>query len=169
LREEPLVAELIRAEPALPFFAADLRGIGESQPVIGADLPPARSDYFHAAHGIMFDYPYVAQRVHDVLRLLDWLQACGHGSVHLAAKGCAAIPATLAAVLAEGVAQVTLKNSLASYTAFAEAEDYKWPLSAVLPGVLKHFDLPDCYRFLARRNLRQIEPWDAEMQVVRAP
>jgi hypothetical protein len=35
----------------------------------------------------------------------------------------------------------------------------------MLPGVLQYFDLPDCYRFLAKKNLRQIEPWDAEARV----
>jgi hypothetical protein len=59
------------------------------------------------------------------------------------------------------VVQVTLKHALTSYSALAETEDYKWPLSALLPGVLKSFDLPDCYRFLARKNLRQLEPWGA--------
>lgn len=71
------------------------------------------------------------------------------------------IPAALGAVLAESVTQVTLKHALTSYTAVAETDDYRWPLSALLPGVLRHFDLPDCYRELAKKNLRQIEPWDA--------
>jgi hypothetical protein len=31
----------------------------------------------------------------------------------------------------------------------------------LLPNVLAHFDLPDCYRALKDKNLRQIEPWDA--------
>jgi dienelactone hydrolase len=161
LRDEPLIAELLKADPALPFFAADLRGLGESQPTTGSYTSAYGSDYFYAAHGIMFDTPYVAQRTHDVLRLLDWLKACGHSEIHLVAKGWAAIPAALGAVLGETVTQVTLKHALTSYAAVATAEDYKWPLSALLPGVLQHFDLPDCYRFLARKNLRQIEPWDA--------
>jgi dienelactone hydrolase len=161
LREEPLIAELIKAEPALPFFACDLRGLGESQPTTGSYLAAYGSDYFYAAHGMMFDSPYVAQRTHDVLRVLEWLKASGHTEIHLVAKGWGSIPGTLGAVLAATVVQVTLKHALTSYTAVAEAEDYKWPLSALLPGVLKHFDLPDCYRFLARKNLRQIEPRDA--------
>ena len=39
---------------------------------------------------------------------------------------------------------------------------YSWPLSAFLPGVLEHFDLPDCYRALQAKKLRQIEPWGAD-------
>ena len=100
-----------------------------------------------------------------MLRLIDWLQACGHDEIHLVAQGWGAIPGALGAVLADAVTQVTLKHALTSYAAVAEAEDYKWPLSALLPGGLKHFDLPDCYRFLARKNLRQVEPWDPAARV----
>jgi hypothetical protein len=56
---------------------------------------------------------------------------------------------------------VTLKNSLTSYRIVAETEHYTWPLSTLLPNVLAHFDLPDCYRELREKRLRQIGPWDA--------
>jgi hypothetical protein len=161
LRTEPLVAELIRAEPAVPFFAADLRGLGESQPTTGNYTSAYGSDYFYAAHGTMYDYPYVAQRTYDVLRLADWLKSLGHDEVHLVAKGFGAIPGALGAVLADTITQVTLKHALTSYTEVAEAEHYQWPLSSLLHGALEHFDLPDCYRFLAQKNLRQIDPWNA--------
>ena len=164
LREEPLIAELIKAEPSVPFFACDVRGLGESKPTTGDYLASYGSDFFYASHGVMFKYSYVAQRTFDVLRVVDWLVSCGHDEIHLVAKGWGAIPGTLGAVLAEKITQVTLKHALTSYRAIAEAEEYKWPLSAILPGVLKHFDLPDCYRFLARKNLRQIEPWNVAAQ-----
>jgi arylsulfatase A len=57
LRTEPLIADLIRAEPAVPFFAADLRGLGESQPTTGNYTSAYGSDYFYAAHGTMYDTP----------------------------------------------------------------------------------------------------------------
>ena len=59
------------------------------------------------------------------------------------------------AVLSPTVKQVTLKESPDSYASLAEDEDYKWPLSSFVPGVLSRFDLPDCYRELAGRKLRQ--------------
>jgi dienelactone hydrolase len=163
LREDAWLAELIRGEPEAAVFACDVRGIGESQPnTTGADfLNPYGPDYFYAVHALMLDYAYPAQRTHDVLRLLDWLNSCGHTEVHLVARGWGAIPGTFAAVLHDAVKQVTLKNALTSYRAVAETEDYTWPLSSFVPGVLASFDLPDCYRELARKSLRQIEPWDA--------
>jgi hypothetical protein len=56
------------------------------------------------------------------------------------------------------VTQVTLKQALTSFSAMAENENYIAPLSAILPGVLQAFDLPDCYRALATKKLRQLEP-----------
>ena len=60
--------------------------------------------------------------------------------------------------MSDSITQVTLKNALTSYRDIAESEDYRWPLSTFLPDVLSHFDLPDCYRALAAKGLRQIEP-----------
>jgi len=162
LRTEPLVAELVAKEPESVFYACDVRGIGESRPdTCGKDqfLKPYGSDYFYAIHSLMLDYPYVGQRTHDLLCVLDWLGSQGHREVHLAAKGWGALPATFAAILAPRVVQVTLKNALTSYAEVADAEDYRWPLSCFLPGVLRAFDLPDCYRVLEGKKLRQIEPW----------
>jgi dienelactone hydrolase len=164
LRSDPWLAELIKAEPESAFFACDVRGIGESQPeTCGANafLNPYGSDYFYAIHSIMLDRPYPGQRTFDILRVIDWLKANGHEEIHLAARGWGAIPATFAALLSDGVKQVTLKNALTSYSDVAESEDYRWPLSSFVAGVLEKFDLPDCYRALAPKRLQQIEPWDA--------
>ncbi len=164
LREEPLITELIKSEPESAFFACDVRGIGESQPDTCGQksfLSPYGSDYFYAIHSIMLDHPYAGQKTHDVLRVLDWLRAQGHEEIHLIGKGWGAIPATFAALLSDDVKQVTLKNALTSYSEIAESEDYQWPLSSFVPGVLAQFDLPDCYRALAAKQLRQIEPWGA--------
>ncbi|MCE5230674.1 prolyl oligopeptidase family serine peptidase [bacterium] len=159
LRGEPLIRELLEAEPGATFFACDVRGIGESQPFTcdwNSFLDPYGSDYFYAAHSIMLDRPYVGQRTGDVLRVLEWLKSFGHNEVHLAASGWGTLPATFAALLAPQVVQVTLKGAPASYSALAENEQYHWPLSSLLPGVLKRFDLPDCYRQLQAKGLRMI-------------
>ena len=46
-------------------------------------------------------------------------------------------------------------------TAVAETEDYRWSYSTLLLGVLLQFDLPDCYKGLDQRDLKQIKPWGA--------
>lgn len=162
LRDEPLLGELLRNEPRSTLFTCDVRGIGESRPdTCGADmfLSPYGSDYLYAIHSVMLDYPYVGQRTFDVLRVVDWLTSFGHEQVHLVGKGWGAIPATFAAVLSDAVTQVTLKGALDSYQAIAESEQYTWPLSVMLPEVLEKFDLPDCYRALASKNVRRIDSW----------
>ncbi|HOW65926.1 MAG TPA: prolyl oligopeptidase family serine peptidase [Candidatus Paceibacterota bacterium] len=161
LREEILPRQLIEAEPASVFYACDARGIGESRPNtcgFNTFLDPYGSDYFYAIHCLMLDRPYLGQKTYDVLRVLDWLRTCGHSEIHLAGKGWGALPAAFAAVLSDTVVEVTLKNALNSYQSIAESEFYAWPLSTFLPGVLKQFDLPDCYRVLSAKKLRLIDP-----------
>jgi len=111
------------------------------------------------------DRPYAGQKTHDVLRVLDWLKNCGHTEVHLAALGWGAVPATFAGLMSELVTRVTLKHALTSYAHVAESETYDWPLSTFVPDVLRQFDLPDCYRELQAKQLRQIEPWEPNGRV----
>ena len=164
LRDEPALREMIESQPELPVFTCDVRGIGESRPeTCGTNsfLDPYGCDYFYAIHSLMLDRPYVGQKTQDVLRVLDWLADNGYSDIHLVAKGWGALPATFAAVLSDRVKRVTLKNALTSYADVAQSEEYEWPLSALLPNVLAHFDLPDCYRALESKQLQQIDPWDA--------
>ncbi|MHC4559962.1 MAG: alpha/beta hydrolase family protein [Planctomycetota bacterium] len=165
LRAEPIIKELIAAEPDAAFYTCDVRGIGESQPNTcdeNSYLDVYGCDYFYAIHSIMLGKPYAGQRTYDLLRVIDWLRSCGHDEVHLVARGWGTIPATFAAVLSDQVRQVTLKNALTSYSDIAESETYSWPLSALVPDILKSFDLPDCYKILKNKNLRQIDPWGPE-------
>ncbi len=171
LRHEPLITELIQTDTNATLYTCDVRGIGESKPDT-CDYNSYRSaygcDYFYAIHSIMLDKPYIGQRTHDILRVIDWLMANGHTEVHIAGKGWGALPATFAAVLSKNVTRATLKNTLTSYSAIAESQTYTWPLSSLIPNVLDAFDLPDCYRALKSKQLRMIDPWDPDMQVVPA-
>ena len=164
LRDEPLVKELIAAAPQAAFFACDTRGIGDSQPdTCGVDqfLRPYGSHYFYAGHGLMLDRPLLGQRTFDVLRVIQLLLVAGHRELHLAGAGWGALPAAFAALLSPAVRQVTLKHALTSFGDVAESESYQWPEAIMLPGVLRHFDLPDCYAELQSKSLRLIEPWSA--------
>jgi dienelactone hydrolase len=162
LRDEPLIKELMLPDAA--FYACDVRGIGESQPnTCGVDqfLRPYGSHYFYAAHSLMLDQPLLGQRTFDVLRVIQLLLAAGHQEIHLAGRGWGALPATFAALLSERVTQVTLKNGLTSFESLIADEGSNWPYAALPLGVLKRFDLPDCYAELNAKKLRNIEPWGA--------
>lgn len=160
LREEPLVKELLQAEPGSTFYACDVRGIGESRPdTCGTNsfTSPYGSDYFYAIYGLMLDRPYPGQKTLDVLGVIAWLKDIGHREIHLAAKGWGTIPATFAAVLSDDVTQVTLKNALTSYADVAKSELYGWPLSCFVPNALGT-DLPDCYALLKQKKLSLVDP-----------
>lgn len=164
LRSDPLVQELIAAAPEAAFFACDVRGIGDSQPDtcgVNQFLGRYGSHYFYSAYSTMLDRPLLGQRTFDVLRVLQVLAQAGHTEIHLAGQGWGALPAALAAVLAPEIKQVTLKHALTSFHDLAIHEDQQWPNAFMLPHVLKHFDLPDCYAELKQRQLQLIEPWGA--------
>ena len=162
LRGEPLVKDLLAAEPDAAIYAMDVRGIGDSQPdICGANqfLRPYGSDYFLSAHSLMLGRPYLGQKTHDVLRVIDWLKALGHEEVHLAGRGWGAQPAAFAALLHDTVKTVTLKNALTSYLELAQTEDYQWPYAIMLPNVLARFDLPDVHAALKSKSLKNDAPW----------
>jgi len=162
LREEIFLKDLIKSESGSAFFACDVRGTGESQPdTCNHDFfAPYGSDYFYAGHSLMLDYPYAGQKTYDILKIINLLRVYGHDEIHLAGMGWGAIPATFASVLSDSVVRVTLKNALTSYSDICENEQYNWPLSSFVPGVLKSFDLPDCYMELKSKELKQIDPWN---------
>lgn len=164
LRAEPLVKDLLAAEPHAAFYAMDVRGVGDSRPdICGVNQfrRPYGSDYFISAYSLMLDRPYLGQKTYDVLRVIDWLRALGHEEIHLAGRGWGALPAAFAALLHDGVQQVTLKNALGSYLEVAQTEDYQWPYSVMLPNVLARFDLPEVYAVLEKQGLKNLEPWGA--------
>ena len=164
LRKEPLIGDIMKAEADVPVFACDVRGIGETQPAtcgMNSFDSAYGCDYFYAIHSLMLDRPYLGQKTYDVLRVIQWLGNNGYSNVHLVGKGWGALSATFAGLLSDAVKQVTLKNALVSYSSVAESEDYDWPLATLLPDVLSKFDLPDCYRALEPKKLKQIEPWAA--------
>lgn len=161
LRTEPLIRQLIADESQSEFMAVDLRGIGDSRPqTCGEDqfLLPYGSDYFYASHAIMLGQSLPALRAFDLLRVLAWLKSQGRTEIHLAGLGWGTVPAVLAAMISNDIYQITLKRSPTSFAAIAEADHYDWPLSSFIPNVLKEFDLPDCYRVLEAKGLRQIDP-----------
>jgi hypothetical protein len=159
------------APKAKPLFAVEVRGIGQLSArtcASGEFFSPYGSEYMYASHGLMLKEPYCGRRVHDLLAVLDLFADRGCRRVHLVGRGLGAIWATFAACLHPLVKRVTLHNALRSYHELTQVPVQSWPLSSLVPGVLKDFDLPDCYRLLrARKGLRLLQPWDSQMRPVR--
>ncbi len=47
----------------------------------------------------------------------------------------------------------------------AATEVHKWPLSALVPDILQHLDVPDCYQALAAKRLSLLQPVRAAQSV----
>jgi dienelactone hydrolase len=154
LRESEALRELVAAQPAGTLvLACDPRGVGDSLPVTAGHRPHDYygSDYFYAAYANMLGKPYLGGKTHDVLRVIDLLASRGWTSLHLAAKGRAALPGGLAAFLDERVEKVTLLEPLESWHSIAIDEHYQWPLSHMVHGVLRSWDLPQVWEALKPR------------------
>lgn len=159
LKNEPLISGLVDTNPDSVFYALDVRGVGESRPDVAQSnsfLEAYGGDYMHASHGIMLDEPYVGRKTLDVVRTIQWLSSRGHKNIHLVGRGWGSVPATFAAVLMDAVHKVTLKAAPDSFASIAEDESYDWPLSYIVPNVLEHFDLPECYQDLKNKSITRL-------------
>jgi len=151
-----------------PLFAVDVRGMGQSMALTCNDgnfFAPYGSDYFYASQALMLDEPYLGRRVHDLLSVLDLFQSQGYRSVHLIGRGLGSLTATFAACLHPLVKRVTLRNCLLSYYELTQVPVHSWPFSAMPHGVLRLFDLPDCFWALRGKSLRIVLPWNSQMDV----
>jgi len=150
-------------------FGVDPRGVGESMAATcnARDyLHPYDTEYFYNSLGILLGEPYLGRRVHDVLGTFDWLAAHDYREVHLIGRGFGAVVALLAAVVDSRPKTVTLINGLLSYGELTQVPIYRWPASSMIPGALRAFDLPECYRALGRK-VRLVRPWNARMRPLR--
>ena len=154
LRGEPFLRELIAsaAEETL-VVACDPRGVGDSLPGTAGNQPLSYygSDYFYAAYANMLGRPYLGGKTYDVLRTIDLLVSRGWTDIHLAAKGRGTLPGGLAAFLDDRVKKITLHEPLESWHSLAVEEHYEWPLSHMVFGVLKTWDLPEIWSTLKSR------------------
>ncbi len=161
------------APEAAELFAVDVRGLGASLPETGwrADFfHPYAADYMYAVHGQMLREPYLGRRVHDLLRVLDLIEAAGCQEVHLVGRGIGAVTAAFAACLHGAVRRVTLRNAPESYAQMCEQPVTLWPRSIMAQGLLQRLDLPDLYRLLREeKRLEMVEPWDHLMLAPQLP
>ena len=154
LREDPGLRDLIEKEgPEVPVVACDVRGVGESLPGSAGGNPHGYygADYFYAAYANMLNRPVLGGKTHDVLQVIDFLGSYGWTDIHLASKGWGTLPAGLAALFEDRIKKVTLSERLESWHSIATEEHYEWPLSHMVFGVLKDWDLPDVWSSLESR------------------
>ena len=145
-------------------YSLDTRGLGESLPDEGGkDFFEAYGmDYMSNGYGIMLGESFLGRRVHDLLTTIDLLEDAGARRIHLYGRGQGSLIALFVSVVDSRITSVVLKNAPLSYRSWANSPLVSWPNANVLRGVLKVFDLPDCYRVLGKR-LKVIQPWGPDM------
>ncbi len=141
------IAPVLSSAGGMRVFALDIRGIGEMTPS-GCDqysrdfFGDYLFDYHYNSLGILMGRPYLGGKVRDILCALELLKAHGCADITLMANGMGAVPALLAAAVAQFPGRVVLASAPSSWQSMAEKPYTKWPASCMLPGVLSYTDLP---------------------------
>ena len=165
-----LLPPALSLHAAVPLYALDVRGLGESLPEEQRPgfFQPYGMDYMFHAYGSMLGQSYLGRRVYDALRVMDLLLLEGARAVQLSGRGQGALIALFAALFQERVTLVTLKNGPLSFMDWVQAPYVTWPAANCLRGVLQVCDIADCIRVLGDR-VRVIDPWGPEMMLEQQP
>ena len=140
------------------LYALDTRGIGEMMPS-GTDQPWKRDffsayqfDYHYASLGIMWNAPELGKRVFDLLSAVALIAENAPSDMVLTveAHGLGCVTALMAALLSDKIHRLKLVDEATpSYEALLSDPFSRFPLSFMVPGILKEMDLPDIRKAVA--------------------
>jgi dienelactone hydrolase len=147
----------------------DPRGMGKtiSKEESGRSPSPFGRDWKDAYIALYIGRPLLGQRVSDLLRILEGLDAASsdedHRGFHVVGVGAAGPVVLHAALLDEHglIKQVTLERSLISWADVVERGISRHQMGNVVPGVLQSYDLPDLAAKLAPLPMTIQAPVDA--------
>lgn len=143
-------------------YAPDLRGLGETAP--GASTPNRPShfgaDFKETFLALHLNRPLLGQRAQDVVSLVEALAKGDQYDIHLVGIGTAGPIALHAAALSPHIKQVMIDRSVISWAAVVRTPINYNQLTNVVPGALRHYDLPDLAAALAPRPLTIRGPVD---------
>lgn len=138
------IGHLDRGGPQACLVAPDLRGRGETAmalrpfEAVSWGGPDRFAAYVGAAIG---DAPE-AMRLRDAWQLAQALPPRQRTVLSATGSG-GPVALHLAALMPGRFAAIVLRDTPASYAHLLETDDLAWPHDLVLPGVLRHYDLPD--------------------------
>ena len=142
------------AASGITVCAFDVRGIGDLTP------PPGRNsdDEGYSWASLILGRPLALQRAADMLAVARATRPLGERFV-LAARSQLTVPALLAAQADSSIDVVYLANGLVSFASLLDDNVPPYLLSAWVPGVLAHTDLPQLRTALGSR-CREGSGWD---------
>jgi hypothetical protein len=106
----------------------------------------------------------MGQRVWDILRTLDYLVTrpdVGGSTIRVIGQEEAGLAALMAAVMDDRIQSILLTRMLVSYMSVVQSTDYSLPLDWFVPGILRHFDIPDLVAAVSPRSVRIANTVDA--------
>ena len=141
-----------------PVLALDIAGfgitVGKWQSYAAEWFGPDKLAWL----AMMTGKPLVGLGIEDIVAGLDLLQQrnlLGDGCVGMA-KGMSGVAMLHAAALDTRIAELMIEDSLTSYAAVARTPIHRRIMTAVVPGVLGSYDLPDLAAAIAGRPLALI-------------
>lgn len=154
--------ELVKAGNRV--LAIDLRGMGETAPSPPSAKPGQFGNSWRETFiSLHLNRPLLGQRVHDLLAVVEFIdQKVGKHLTGIEVVGVGSYgPIALhAAALDPRIKKVTLDHSVISWSAVTRTPINYDQLSAVVPGALTAYDLPDLAALIAPRPLQILAPID---------
>jgi len=141
------------AKAGATVLAIDPRGVGENYSTAGRT--GYRQSYQLAARAMLLGRNLVEMQVSDLLAAVAYFDG---RPVTLYAKGALGPAAMIAAALDERVAELAVERSIISYMDVVTARQHEGLDQTVVPGILRHADLPDALRLMGRRPVTLISP-----------
>lgn len=158
-------AESLAAQ-GLVVLSVDLRGLGESRdPRVASSSNWARyfGDYNSAMTAMLTGRTLTGGRARDISRGIDLLAArpeVDAQRIYGAARGSTGVAMLHAAALDSRIRRLALEETLESYQAVVDARIHQNIAELVVPGALRHYDLPDLARMLGSRPLVIVDAAD---------
>ena len=138
-------------------LAPDLRGFGETAPVIDRDQFSSNfGDYEHATTALLIGKTMPGLRALDVVRGIDVLAGRNDvdaSRIGVIGRGAAATAALYASQFDNRVSRVALDGMLASYDMVVDERIHQGLADQVVPSIVKYFDIPDAIAALAPRRV----------------
>jgi cephalosporin-C deacetylase-like acetyl esterase len=150
------------AQSGFAVLTIDPRGWGET-----ADVKQVQSyelSYKNFQRALQLNRTVAGMQTLDVIRCLDLLASrpdVDPRRLGIVGKRQGGVLALFAAALDNRVRSVVSDGALLSYLAFTGSDTHKGALEAILPSVLKWFDLPDLTSLTAARTIAIVDPVDA--------
>jgi cephalosporin-C deacetylase-like acetyl esterase len=154
------------ARQGLVVLSIDARGFGETRRAgeeNGSDWRRYFGDYESAMTALLSGSTLVGGRVRDIVRAVDLLASrpeVDAARIYGAAREGGGPALLHAAALDARLRRVALERVLESYLSVAEHRLNRNVFEQVIPGVLRHYDLPDLARMLGSRQLTIVDAAD---------